>query len=92
MSNIPRARTILEEAKRKTSERETKFLITAALRLMTRVKSVQRIGSRPQTISAEMRRQIFRLHKEGKKTEHEIANAVGLRNAGRVSDVLHGRR
>ena len=65
--------------------------IKAALKLMTRSSPVRRVAGRKQYISPTLKRKIRKLARTG-LTEHEIANVVGLRNNGRVSEVLNRKR
>jgi hypothetical protein len=62
-----------------------------ALRLMTRAKAVRRAPSKHARITADQKRRVRQLHFSD-LTVHEIANATGLPNGGRVSEILGGRR
>ena len=58
---------------------------------MTREKPVRRAKAKRVRITAAIRREIHRLANTG-MTMFEIAQVTGVRNQGRVSDVLAGRR
>jgi hypothetical protein len=59
--------------------------------MLDRVTSHRVRGRRVPEITADMRRTIFAMKREG-ETDHEIANALGLRNGGRVSEIITGKR
>lgn len=94
MSNIPRARTILERVLLDPSlSTATRRRISLALSLMTRVKYCRRAPAKRKVIDRKLRRQVRKLvTTRPELTMHEIANAVGLRSGGRVSEVMHGKR
>ena len=91
MSDIVRARELIQCVLDKgTVGRYSRSQLKEALELMHREPCIQNVKREPQRINWRMRRTIRRL--KGKYTIHEIANIVGLRNSGRVSEVLHGKR
>jgi hypothetical protein len=59
--------------------------------LMTRAHAVRRAPDHPQLITDEQKRRVRAL-KDSDLTYHEITNQVGLPNAGRVSEIMAGRR
>jgi len=91
-SNIPRARAIITFVldTYPNLPKKARNQLANALRDMHREPYAQRMAPIRQPITEKMRRRIFKL--QGKHTLHSIANIVGLRNSGRVSDVLHGKR
>ena len=92
MSNIPRAREILAIVLAHGEiDAASRRQITRALRFMTRESPVRRSKPRHMPITADMRRQIRRLA-DSDMSQYDIAERVGLRNAGRVSEVLSGKR
>lgn len=92
MSNIPGARQLLLHAlDPKMSPRMVRTHIRAALANMTRVPAVTHARGRKVKVTFVMRQRIHVLAKLG-WTQAEIARKVGLRNAGRVSEILHGKK
>lgn len=92
MSNIPRARELLAIALANyTLPGGAEAAITKALRLMTREAPVSRSRAKVVDVTSAMKARIRRLSAAG-FTQTEIARLVGLRNAGRVSEVLNGKR
>ncbi|UYO50289.1 hypothetical protein KQX64_06865 [Rhodopseudomonas palustris] len=91
-SNIPRAReliaAIVANYPASTSAHKQ---AKAALRLMTRAAPIKRTRGARIEITDAMRRRVRRLAEAG-TSHHDIAVAVGLRNAGRVSEILRGKR
>ena len=68
-------------------------LLARALALMKREPHVRRAPGKRQRITAAMRQKVIELARtKPTMTEHEIAEAVGLRNAGRVSEILNRKR
>jgi hypothetical protein len=55
------------------------------------LRAVRRAPAHPTKITAEMRREIRRLANTTEMTLHEISEVVGVRNIGRVSEVLNGK-
>lgn len=93
MSDIIKAREniedVLEHGKIDARSRRT---LRRALALMYREPAIRRATARRVVIDLIKRREVRRLAATTDMTAHQIADAVGLRNSGRVSDVLHGRR
>lgn len=93
MSNIPRARKligfVLDNKSLNPMDRKR---LKLALRLMHRVKYCRRAPAKRQVIDRNIRRKVRRLADTTDMTMHEIANVVGLRSSGRISDVMHGKR
>lgn len=96
MSNIPRARRYIERALDYVQHGESplaKKYLALALENMTRKPPVRRARSKPVKIDAALKAHIKRLAKIWPdKTIHEIASMAGVRNSGRVSEVLNGLR
>lgn len=95
MSNIPLARELLTDVYKSarsnlTTEERSSF--RKALRLMTRRTPLRRAKLERIAITKKMKKKIVKLAKDPTMTSHAIANAVGLRNSGRVSEVLHKLR
>jgi hypothetical protein len=82
MSDIIKARELIAASRN---------LLDLALNMMTREPAVKRAPAKRVKITEAIRSQVKTLAKEG-KTEHQIAEQVGLRNAGRVSEILNGLR
>jgi len=91
MSNIVRAREILREVIADTSSNYIAERLGEALSLMTREKAVKKSRPVRVKITPHIRREIKSLAKQG-LSHHSIATRVGLRNGGRVSEVLNGKR
>jgi AraC-like DNA-binding protein len=91
-SDVPLARLYLrialDEYKMDIGARQ---YLLAALSLMTRASAVRRAPATLQRITPEMRRAVLNLQHTD-LTIHEIANAVGLANSGRVSEIMTGKR
>jgi uncharacterized protein YdeI (YjbR/CyaY-like superfamily) len=84
MSDIVEARELIELAQR---------MLERAHKMMTREPPARKKAAPKQIrITEAIRTQVKTLAAEGSKTNHQIAEIVGLRNAGRVSDILHGKR
>jgi hypothetical protein len=66
-------------------------LLQQAHGLMQREKAVKRAPAKRVRITAELRQKVKKLAAAG-KSHHEIAQAVGLGNGGRVSEILTGKR
>lgn len=91
-SDIPKARSLLKTALQTGQmSSDIKKYVHAALKLMTRASPVRHVAGKHQYIDNALKRRIRKLARTG-LTEHEIANAVGLRNNGRVSEVLNRKR
>lgn len=68
-------------------------LLNQAVKRMTREPPAKKKApARSVKITDAIRAQVKALAAEGTKTNHQIAEIVGLRNGGRVSDILHGKR
>lgn len=91
MSNIPLARELLFEALEERRDERVRDLINQALEEMFREKPVRFAPSKRVAITGSVRREIERLART-KLTMVEIARMTGVRNQGRVSEVLNGKR
>jgi hypothetical protein len=92
MSNIPAARKLLKAAlESHRTKSQMRALITHALFRMTREKAVTHARKKPIKITQYMRRMV-RVYAAQGKSQAVIARKVGLANAGRVSEILHGKR
>jgi hypothetical protein len=91
---IPRARSILKDMVLSYKlQPEVRRLINRAIKLMYRAPYKRRAKSKRQRIDKHMRKRIRLMsYTYPDMTEHEIANEVGLRSSGRISEVLHGKR
>lgn len=93
MSDIPQARTLIEEVLLTDLTPEQRRKLRKALALMKREEYVRRASAKPRRIDKFMRSRIRVLaDKNPDMTMHEIANEVGLRSSGRISEVMHGKR
>lgn len=97
MSNVVRARELLELAEQKRAEamellEDANVMSLQARKLMYREPQVRRARAATVHITDEMREEIERLKKDRRLTQADIARKVGLRNGGRVSEVMHGKR
>lgn len=92
MSNIPQARAILEEVIDYTDDYNIKRRLGKALQLMHRVSEIRRASEVRQVINSEMRAKVRNLVHTTDLTMHQVATKVGLRNGGRVSEIMHGKR
>lgn len=92
MSNIPQARAILEEVIDYTDDYNIKRRLGKALQLMHRVTEIRRASEVRQVINSEMRAKVRNLVHTTDLTMHQVATKVGLRNGGRVSEIMHGKR
>ena len=93
MSNIPKARRLLEAfimTVRLTpkEKRHLRYIV----KLTRRRRYVRVATRRREKIDPAMKRRIRMLVANTDMTMHEIANKVGLRSSGRVSEVVHGKR
>lgn len=90
MSNIPAARAYLRVALRTEDPRLVHQAVRSALALLDRRKPARKARGRRGQPTLAQREEIRRLAAANPNmTIHEIANAVGLHNSGRVSEVLH---
>lgn len=97
MSDIGTAREFLKLAKQKIAQareldEEASNLVINALMLMTRKPAVRHAKKIGVHITNKMRQQIVELSKDRGLTMHDIGMRVGVRNGGRVSEVLNGKR
>jgi len=91
MSDIPLARRVLKDAIRDGEDLE--LAIRRALKYMTRVPYARKAPAKRKVITKSIRAGVKRMCKERKDlTVQEIATHYGLRNGGRVSEILHGTR
>ena len=91
MSDVPRARELLHEVESMTELLAIRRKVRQAIGLMTREPRVRRAPSKPRFITPAIRKYIFKLARTD-HTIHEIANLTGIRNSGRISEVLNGKR
>jgi hypothetical protein len=91
MSDIPRARELLNEVEHMTELLQIRRQVRRAIGLMTREPACRRAPSRPTIITPSTRKYIRKLARTD-HTLHEIANLTGIYNMGRISEVLNGRR
>jgi hypothetical protein len=92
MSDIPKAREILLTTLQMFDlDPVVRRRIHAALALMTREKAIRRAKGSRSNLDNPTRRKIRNLSLTD-MTMHEIADAVGLHNIGRVSEVLNRKR
>lgn len=93
MSNVPLARTIIEEVLlTDTISALGRRQLRRALRLMKRVPYCRRAPAQRKVIDKHLRRRVRLLIDNTDLTMHEIANKVGLRSSGRISEVAHRKR
>ena len=91
MSDIPKARDLLNEIEHMVDLLQIRRQVRRALGLMIRAPRIRRAPSRPVIITPTIRKYIFKLARTN-HTIHEIANLTGIRNSGRISEVLNGKR
>jgi hypothetical protein len=91
MSDIPRARELLNEIEQMTDLIQIRRQVRRAIGLMTREPACRRAPGRPTIITPATRKYIRKLAGTD-HTIHEIANLTGIYNMGRISEVLNGRR
>ena len=89
MSDIAKAREMIVIANQAITNAQ--HCLDFALRLINREPPIKKAAAKSVRITPEIRTRVKALATEG-KTEHEIAQLVGLRNAGRVSEILNGKR
>ena len=65
--------------------------VRKAIGLMIREPRIRQAPSKPKIITPATRKYIFKLARTD-HTIHEIANLTGIRNNGRISEVLNGKR
>ncbi|HEY2530297.1 MAG TPA: hypothetical protein VGJ20_20565 [Xanthobacteraceae bacterium] len=91
MSDIPRARELLQEVEHMTDLLQIRRQVARALPLMIRERPSRHAPGRPTIITPATRKYIHKLARTD-HTIHEIANLTGIRNNGRISEVLTGKR
>jgi hypothetical protein len=91
MSDIPRARDLLNEIEQMTDLLQIRRKVRQAIGLMIREPACRRAPSRPTIITPATRKYIRKLARTD-HTLHEIANLSGVYNMGRISEVLNGQR
>ena len=91
MSDIPGARELLNEIEHMNDLLQIRRQVRKAIGLMTREHRIRRAPSKPTIITPATRKYIFKLARTD-HTIHEIANLTGIRNNGRISEVLNGKR
>jgi ribosomal protein L13 len=97
MSDIVEARRLIAEAQLKRAEamalqREADAMTARAVKMMVRKSPVRRANARRVFITDDMEQSIHAMAKDPRLTMHDIGIKVGLRNGGRVSEVLTGKR
>jgi len=98
MSDIPRARDQLSQLTNDIMHRglsgiEAVRRIHQILPLLYRETACRRAPAKPHKFTAEEKRLIKRtVHAEPNKTMHEIATKLGVRNGGRVSEIVRNKR
>jgi hypothetical protein len=90
MSNLIVARKLLQNAR--TLHKQADDLVRDAMKLMRREPPIRKSKPKRVAVTEGMRREIFRLAKNKDLSIHEIGNRVGLRNSGRVSEILNEKR
>jgi hypothetical protein len=90
MSDIAAARELIEQAINHIPppSASAQRLLRKALVLMWREPPVRKAPAKPTIITPEIRKLVKELNNSG-LTEHQIAERVGLRNGGRISEILH---
>jgi hypothetical protein len=71
--------------------KQARKLIRQALALMTREPPIKRSKPKRVVITTKVRARVKNLASMG-KSNHQIAEIVGLANGGRVSEILNGKR
>lgn len=92
MSNIPRARELVYQVIQRIDDKNLKQKLINALGMMTREKYIRNAHPVHQLITDRMKRRVHRLNSNLNLTQTDIARKVGLRNAGRVSEILNEKR
>ena len=67
-------------------------LTAAGMKLVRRQSPIRRARPVHVKITAGIRKQVAELSQNAKLTQWDIARRVGLRNGGRVSEILNGKR
>ena len=92
MSDIPHARELLKLALTRDNVYDTRLTITKAMEYMTREKYTRKASPRSRIITKEIREKIKRCAAENPDTPmQDIAVKFGV-NAGRVSEILAGKK
>lgn len=92
MSNIPKARELIEAIVEYVKDEQIRYTLYRALKLMKREPYIRRARPVRQVITAKMRRGIHKLNPDLNLTQVDIARRVGLRNQARVSEILNEKR
>jgi hypothetical protein len=97
MSDMARARELMDLGMQKMEHAqdlidEANDLFKQARRLSIRASPVRRAPHQVIDITDDMRDKVETLAQNKKLTMHDIARRVGLRNGGRVSELLTGKR
>jgi hypothetical protein len=97
MSDMARARELMDQGMQKMADAqnlidEANDLFTEARKLSIRASPVRKARMREIPITSDIRDRVHTLAKDRQLTEHDIARRVGLRNGGRVSEILNGKR
>jgi len=92
MSEIKKAREIIELVIAQVDDVYIKRQLHNALALMHRVAPIRKARGVGQVISEGTRQRVKRLAKDNRLTMQQITNKMGLRNMRIVSHILHGKR
>ena len=92
MSNIPRARETIEYVIQRITDHKLKTLLVEALSMMKREPYIRRAHLKKVVITEEHVRRVHELNPNLDLSQHQIANATGLGNGARVSEILNGKR
>lgn len=93
MSDIPRARELLSEIENMTDLVQIRRQVRRAIGLMTREPACRRAPEKRIVLDYKVKARIRHLARYNPElTIHQIAEIVGVRNNGRVSEVLNGKR
>lgn len=98
MSNIIKARGLIREALDRGHDarrlmNESLELFELSLKYMVREPAIRRAKARHQVVTKELKDAVLKLARRyPNMTTQDIAVRVGLRSAGRVSEILHNRR
>jgi hypothetical protein len=93
LEKIPRARQLIAEVMQHTGvDAPAKLKLGQALTLMRRKPAAHRGEAEPEEITPEIKAEVLRLARTTRLTYHQIADAVGLRNIGRISEIVNGLR
>lgn len=97
MSDMARARELMDLGMLKMQHAqdlidEANDLFKQARKLSIRASPVRRARQQEIAITEDVRDKVHALAGNRALTEHDIARRVGLRNGGRVSEILNGKR